>query len=102
MMLSGLRGAMAFAIAITNSTQEFGYDFLYMTICLSILTIYLFGGVMPFAIKKLNVDKLDPRFDIQRRQRGCDRILKQNETSLYRYFTGEERIGKKKQLSSAF
>ena len=60
-MLSGLRGAMAFAIAITNSGERFGYEFMYMAICFSIITIYAFGGIMPFAIKKLGVDKLDKK-----------------------------------------
>jgi len=92
MWLSGLRGAMAFAIAITNSNNKYGYVFLSMTILFSIVTIYVFGGLIPFAMRWCKVDKLDPDFDVQK---GTSRLGKRaiaREKQVYEFFANQRNV----------
>lgn len=89
MWLSGLRGAMAFAIAITNSNNKYGYVFLSMTILFSVVTIYLFGGAIPFAMRWLKVDKLDPDFDVQRGTSKLGKRAMARERQIYDFFANQ-------------
>ena len=92
MWLSGLRGAMAFAIAISNTNNPFGYEFLSMIIVFSIITIYVFGGIMPFAIRFFKVEQLNEGFDIARRDGWCSRKFKQFENWVYKYFSKNQML----------
>lgn len=92
--LSGLRGAMAFAIAISNSNNKYGYVFLSMTILFSIVTIYVFGGIIPFAMRWFKVDTLNPDFDIVRSASKISKSAVAKERQIYDFFTNREKLKK--------
>lgn len=89
MWLSGLRGAMAFAIAIANSNNKYGYVFLSMTIIFSIISIYVFGGIIPFAIRWFKVDKLNTEFDIIKGDSEFKQKALDGERKIYDFFANQ-------------
>ena len=98
MWLSGLRGAMAFAIAISNSSNRYGYVFLSMTILFAVITIYVFGGIIPFAMRWLKVDKLNPGFDTRKRESAMKKKVINGEKKVYEFFVNKQ-YGRRKRAT---
>lgn len=87
---SGLRGAMSFALAIVNIDNKFGELFFSMTLFFALASTFVFGGIMPFLIKFLDIEKENENLDVKEKEDLNEsrivKISKNVERNLENYF----------------
>ena len=86
MVFSGLRGAMAFALAIVNIDNKFGEVFFLLILYLSLASTFVFGGIMPFLINILKIENFEEEIEDDDEEGTIFMITKNVERNLEKYF----------------